>query len=605
MSMSLSLSHRMEPRLELTQQAIVVAMPPIQWSLVCAFNTGSIDPPPYVPPTYEEAEFSPRLKLELRRVDDFELLTHASRMCAVDTLNRVFRFAYARGRNAHDEEKGYYKIPLLRNRHVDADEIKVKITAAEYEYATAVCAAVGDLERIARAVPYYALYTTVLQHLKRMGTTLSQTVLVAVDRGGRIPCLILQRALGVDVHYSIKVDQNGRGDGLDLERLTHFVDRAIVRGKHVLFVDSTVDSGRQIHVLRRYFDHPGWRDKLGHLGWSIVGSNEDGSSVAANHTDLNWGVDPDVTFEDNPELMGVDYAPNQRTKTVECECVMSRAIRMRLLAVPDGYYYAAADVEEQLATQRAKWEARQLERQDELTKLRERECEEYQRRKAELPSLRTSLDPRDQLEARLVKMLSSRRWQKSAGAYAELPDEELDLPPIRLPALTKRVLIIGDGKRETLSDLSADYVALSLVPSALLVAGTSGGNPGKVLARATRLFGSPAVAQTYAPEGSESHFASEANRRFVGVDKDQMRRLMINESDVVLVLGGLVGTLREALLAFEYKKSLIVIDGYGPVAQCLTENKVMRRRPHLIVCSDLAEAVDEVLFHLRLQSRSA
>ncbi len=599
MSMSLSLGPRMEPQLTLSQQTIVVAMPPIQWSLVSAFNTGSIDPPPYVPPNFEEAEFLPKLRLELRRVEDFELLTHASRMRAVDTLNRVFRFAYARGRNAHDEEKGYYKIPLLRSRHVDADEIKIRITAAEYEYAVAVCTAVGDLERIARAVPYYALYTSVLQHLKRMGATLSQTVLVAVDRGGRIPCLILQRALGVDTHYSLKVDQNGYGDGLDLDRLTDFAERAIVRGKHVLFVDSTVDSGRQIQVLRQYFDDARWQSKLGHLGWSIVGSNEYGSAVALNHTDLNWGVDPDVTFEDNPELMGVDYAPNNRTKTVECECVMSRAIRSRLLAVPDGYYYAADDIETQIVAQRAQWEARQLERQDELAKLRAREREEYQKRKAELPTLRLSLDPRDKLEARLVKMLASRRWKKSAARYAQLPEEDLILPLLGIPATQKKVLIIGDGRRETLSDLSAQYVAMSLVPSAVLTAGTTGGNPGKVLGCAVHLFGDASTAQVYAPEGETQLFSRGFTQRFVGQDKDQMRRQMIREADVVLALGGLTGTLREALIAFEHEKPLIVIDGYGPVADCLAENKVMRRRAHLIVCSDLIEAVSEALFHLR------
>ena len=96
------------------------------------------------------------------------------------------------------------------------------------------------------------LYKTVITYLeKNYNVGLGAVVLVSIDRGGRIPCLVLQHALGLPSMESLKVDQgSGR---LDEDKLREFEHKGVLRGKHVLFVDSTVDSGRQIRVLERYF----------------------------------------------------------------------------------------------------------------------------------------------------------------------------------------------------------------------------------------------------------------------------------------------------------------------------------------------------------------
>lgn len=103
-------------RQRLTQQ-VMIAMPQIQWSLVQAYKSGQSEPPPFVPPTFEEEVFEPRLKLTRRTIPGFEALDHVRRMQAVDDANAIFRFAYTRGSDRDNKEKGYYKIPLLRDRN--------------------------------------------------------------------------------------------------------------------------------------------------------------------------------------------------------------------------------------------------------------------------------------------------------------------------------------------------------------------------------------------------------------------------------------------------------------------------------------------------------
>src|SRR3989344_6902812 len=360
MGQSLQLSQR------LTNQLVMTMMPELQWSLVQAYRSGHVGPPPFVPPTFEEEVFEPRLKLGQRVITDFATFDHVRQMQLVDETNEVFRFAYTRGRDENDKEKYYFKIPLFRDRNVMDDnegieKIRVRISRREYERATALLQAVGEMERIARAVPYFGLYKTVTAHLKRdHGVGLDGTVLVSVDRGGRIPCLVLRHALGLSSMESLKVDQGGRG--LDEDKLRSFEQQGVLRDKHVLFVDSTVDSGRQIRALEQYFDKEQWKLKLGHRSWSIVGSNEYGQNLS-HHKNINWGVDPDSTFEDNPDLMGIDYAPGTYTKVVERPTEASEAIRKCLLSVPAGLVYSADDIDEQIANQFRQWQKRHKERQ--------------------------------------------------------------------------------------------------------------------------------------------------------------------------------------------------------------------------------------------------
>ncbi|MBI4434242.1 hypothetical protein HY635_00255 [Candidatus Uhrbacteria bacterium] len=596
--MQLSMRQSLQQHQQLHLQ---IAMPSLQWSLVQAFRSGQAGPPPFVPPTFEGETFEPRIRLERRRITDFESLSHVERMRRVDEANAVFRFAYTRGRDPKDgREKCYFKIPLLRDRNImndpeGIDRIKVRISRAEYERATAILAAVGEMERIARAIPYYGLSRAVTRHLQRNhGVQLGDIVLVSVDRGGRIPCLVLQRALGMASMETLKVDQGG--GQLDEDRLREFVDRGTLRGKHALFVDSTVDSGRQIRVLERYLDEKPWREQLGHRSWSIVGSNECAENLPHHHN-VNWGVDPDQTFEDNPDLMGIDYAHGTHTKVVERPSEASAAIRACLLAVPDGWIYDADDIERQIAEQRREWERRQRARRKahrrtvvEGRAAHRQEVVTWRRERAEERE-------RDAIERQLARITASRRWQQLVAAQSGTPEEAL---PESLPNgsshVFHNVLIVGRGSRD-LSDAAVQFVADHLGPHCSLFAGTPEGNPGAVLRAvlASNRVTTPEV-RLYQPEhtrGSETFGGAPIT--FVGPEKADMRRQMIADSHVILALGGREGTLREVLMAIEAGKPTVLIEGYGPVPACVFALRRFQRKPNLRRCANLPEAVATVL----------
>lgn len=589
----------MSLRYTITHQ-LIVSMPPIQWSLLQAYQNGIVGPPPYVEPTFEEEEFTPRLKLEQRQIEGFESLSHVERMRLVDEANEVFRFAYTRGVDEEDgKKKGYFKIPLLRDRniteaHDGIDKIKKRISRAEYERAIALLESVGEMERIARAIPYFGLCQTVTKHLRRDHKVgLEQTVLVSIDRGGRLPCLILMRALGLTEMYSLKVDQGG--SQLDEDKLEEFAMKGTLQGKHVLFVDSTVDSGRQIRVLKRYFETGAWLGRLEHKSWSIVGSNEDNESLEHHHN-VNWGVDPDNTFEDNPDLMGVDYAPDNYAKVVERPTRASETIRKVLLSVPDGYIYVTADIDTQIEQQRKKWTERQKGRRTEHDKDVTKGRAEHALEVAEDAERRK----REKIERRLEKITSSKRWKSFVANYTALPEEPL---PMALPNGDSRahrnVLVIGSGKQVDLPQSATQFVADSLGPDCSLFAGTPDGNPGAVL-RAT--FTNSKVprpeVRLYQPgymQGRVSDFFGGLPVMFVGKEKDDMRRQMIADTEVVLTLGGAEGTLREVLLALEAGKPTILIEGYGPVPAYVLSIKSLREKPNLKSCKNLVEAVQTVL----------
>lgn len=592
---------RQSQRLVLRQTLrLRVAMPELQWSLVHAFRSGD-GPPPYVPPTFEEEVFAPRLRLTRRQIPDFESLTHVERMRRVDAANAVFRFAYTRGRDLDDgRDKCYFKIPLLRDRSImenpdGIEGIRIRISRAEYERATAILAAVGEMERIVRAIPYHGLYRAVSHHIRRgHAVSLRDVVLVAVDRGGRIPCLVLQRALGFASMATLKVDQGG--GQLDEGRLRTFADPGLLREKHVLFVDSTVDSGRQIRVLERYFDDATWQSRLGHRSWSLVGSNEHAQNLA-HHRNVNWGVDPDTTFEDHPDLMGVDYAPGSLTEVVECPSETSEAIRRSILAVPDGWIYDAGDIDEQIASQRREWERRQRERRATHRQAVRAARAEHRDDVAAYRQRRDAERQRNRLERNVARITASPRWQR---AIAQQPPEET--LPTAVPNGTSHpfhnVLVIGRGQRD-LPDASIQFIADQLGPHCSLFAGTPTGNPGAVLhaVLTSAKVPTPEV-RLYQPEYARHGTSTPVGGilvTFVGPEKDDMRRQMIADSHVVLALGGHEGTLREALLALEMGKPTVLIDGYGSVPACVLAHARYRKMSNCIHCGSLASAVATIL----------
>lgn len=594
MGMSLRLNQQLTQRL-------VIAMPQIQWSLVQAYRSGQVGPPPFVPPTFDEEIFEPRLKLERQTIADFETFDHVRRMQLVDEANAMFRFAYTRGRDRNDEEKGYFKIPLRRDRNIMEDpervnKIKVRISRAEYEQATALLRAVGEMERIARAIPYFGLYKFVTAHLEKdHNVGLDAVVLVSIDRGGRIPCLVLQHALGLTSMDSLKVDQGG--GQLDEDKLRTFERKGVLRDKHVLFVDSTVDSGRQIRVLERYFENDSWKSKLGHRSWSIVGSNEYAQNLS-HHRNINWGVDPDSTFEDDPDLMGVDYASGSHAKVVERPSEASKAIRECLFAVPAGVVYNAGDINEQIASQRQEWQKRQKTRRtkhkaDVVTAKAEhqKEVETYQKERAEQKLY-------NEVEREWSRITATKQWQNAVAQAQTVSFESLpETIPNGTPHNLHNILVIGNGRQVDAPQKVVELIVDTLGPYHSFFAGTPSGNPGAILKTVLQRVTKPGV-RLYQPgyqQGRADDSFGGVPVVFAGQEKEEMREQMVKDSHIALALGGAEGTLREVLLALKFGKTTVLVKGWGPIPSYLLASKKYTKLPHFKACNDIVEAMQTIL----------
>lgn len=556
MSMGMGMGMHLSQRLTLTQQ-FVVSLPPMNWSMVGAFEQDA------------RRGFVFPLTIKRGKLEGFDTLEHEARMKRIDELNEVFRFAYTRGRDeSTGRERYFYKIPLMRDYNIEINDIEVRISRAEYERATAILGNVGQMERIARAVPYYALLTAVREYLaKEHKVSLDDTVVVGVDRGGRLPAIILTRALNRSKAFFLKVDQSG--GQLDADRLEQFAAESAFRGKHVLFVDSTVDSGRQIEVLRRYFDDAKWQEKLGYRGWSIVGSNEHGRCLY-KHLNINWGVNPDETFEDNPQLMGVDYAPGTHTKIVGVPSETSEKIRKVLLDVPDGYIFDLSDIEEQIAVQRQKLKG---------TEAEQKLC--------------------NQAKMNWLRITATKAWQ---NAVAQAPSISFEPPPATIPNGTQHglhnILVVGSGRQTDVPQKVAEFIADTLGPHHSFFAGTPNGNPGTILKTVLQRVATPEV-RLYQP----GHRQGEADDSyggvpvvFVGSEKEDMRRQMVKDSHIVLALGGAEGALREVLLALKFGKPVVLVRGWGPIpTYLLTKKTEFSKSPYIKACNGVAEAMQTIL----------
>ena len=426
---------------------------------------------------------------------------------------------------------------------------------------------VGQMELIARAVPYHSLLTTVRDHLsKEYMMSLNDTVVVGVDRGGRLPAIILSRALNHTKTSFLKVDQGGRE--LDIERLEQFISEGTLRDKHVLFVDSTVDSGRQIEVLRRYFDDANWQEKLGFRSWNIVGSNEYGLCLY-KHLNINWGVNPDDTFEDDPLLMGVNYAPGKQTKVVEVPSDTSEKIRKVILDVPEGYAFDFSDIEEQILAQREK--------------IREAEAEQklyYE------------------VEREWSQIITTKAWRKAMAQVATISFEALpETVPNGMRYSLRNILVIGNGNKPDISPKAAELIADTLGQHHSLIAGTPSGNPGMILKTVLHRLTTPEV-RLYQPEYQKSEVGDSYGGVpivFVGPEKEDMRRQMVKDSHIALALGGGEGTLREVLLMLKFGKPVVIIKGWGAIPWYLLTSKKFSKLSQIKVCDGVPGALCTIM----------
>lgn len=529
--MSMNLSQR------LTQQ-LVVSMPPINWSLVDAFRDEGDTP------------------LRFRKVQlDVSTMSLEERLKVVDDVNEVFRFAYTRAESEDGERKGrHYKIPLMRDYNVDIEKIKVPISKEEYERATSILNGAGRFQRIARAVPYSQLNQEVRQFVESYECSLDDVVVIGVDRGGRLPSFVMREALRKDKGYTLKVDQAGGSNGeLDREKLNELIEKGVLKDRFVLFVDSTVDSGRQIEVLRKYFDSDAWKSKIGHKGWGVVGSNENGQSLY-NHKNINWGLNPDESFEDNPDLMGVDYAPRSNTRVVDYPTETSEAIKNALLEVPRGVVLDLSNLQDLMRIKKA--------------------------------------------YSQIDKSLKSKTWQKAEDTRRDLGVSGIEATVLEYQPTQprKKLLVIGNGREATLKDEEVDYIADSLGSFYDVFAGTPEGNPGRVLDRFTQRRKSSA--QLYQPTNSRADFdengvfGSPVN--FHGETKEEFRENLVQSADAVLVLGGNEGTLRETILSVYAGKQVYVLSKYGAVGNYVERSKSLRQNSNLQIVDTLLDAIQRL-----------
>ena len=537
MSLGLSQSLRLDQRLTLS-------LPSTNWSLLDAFRDQGDTP----------LQFN---KIQL----DVSEMSLEERLKAVDDANEVFRFEYGQEEDRlNDLKGGFFKVPLLRDSTIEPDNIKIKIKRSEYLMAKAILNGAGRFQRIARSVPYLQLYKDVKEFVENQGSgsTLEETVIVGVDRGGRLPSFVMREALGKDISYTLKINQaNGINGNLDIEKFNEFIDKGLFKDKFVLFVDSTVDSGRQIQVLTRYFDSNEFKSKIGHKGWGIVGSNDCGQSFD-KHRNINWGLDPDESFEDNPQLMGVDYVPGCNTRVYDCPSETSEAIKKALLEVPKGIVLDLSGL-------------------DELMRINDA-----------YPVIK--------------KIVKSKTWDQ---ALRNPPRKNLGVSGLEAKALEydhtkprKRLLVIGDGNSVTLSKDDADYIATSLANRFNAIAGIESGNPGLVLKLFNKLRSGSS--QLYQPVYTVEDFYGDNlemfgnSIRFDGDNKEDFRENLVSNADAVLVLGGKEGTLNESVLSLYANKPVYVIRNFGAVGKYLNKSKLLKRNSNLHLCNDALDLVSRL-----------
>lgn len=537
--MQLTMGYRLEIK-------IALPMPPTHWNPVDVFKEGGADP------------------VYLQRVQlPVEGLPIEERLSVIDTANEVFRFLYKIEET--DEGERFYKIPLLRDRNIKIEDIRIRISRAEYERARIIFEGAGGLQRIVRAVPYGLIRKTILQYLDSQGIRFEDILLVGIDRGGRIPALLTREALGVNRVLFLKVDQGGGGVGgrLDETRLARFGGHHSFRGKYLVFIDSTVDSGRQIQILKRYFDDPVRQTQWGHKGWIVVGSNEDGKTLS-HHLNINWGVDPDITFEDNVELLGMDYEAdmsNVRAEPSETSTTIRRTFREVSLGV--GLDISPGAIKNITTARRAMSTAE--------------------------------------------KAVETRLWQTEHGLEAETGKPDLKVPdvdigsPVEPVRPSKRLAVIGSGRDTSdLTDQEAKFIALSCSPTFIFNFGTEEGLPGMVL---NTLADEVPSSQFRVFRPKEEDKEDEGEREtvrgrpvfYTGTTDDDKRFNLIMNSDAVLVLAGGEGTLMEALIALKAGKPVVIVRDYGVVARYLQKNPTLKRLPNLHITASLPEAVAKLL----------
>lgn len=518
-------------------QKLTLSLPYTNWSLVTAYNEEGSRPP---------------LQFKKKKLEGIDNLPLEQRLQKIDNENEVFRFVYAQVASDDGKKGRYYKVPLMRDFNVDIKKIKIPISKREYERATIILEGAGRMQRIVRAVPYSKLRKDIREHLQKQGKEVDDAVIIGVDRGGRVPTHIVKEALGKQRAYFLKVDQGG--GSVNESRIAELIQNNLLEGKYILFVDSTVDSGRQISALKRYFEDPKWKEKAGFVGWSVIGSNERGETLD-HHVNVNWGLNPDESFEDNPLLMGVDYAQSN----IQIRAMPSRTsteIRRILREIPKGIVFDLENLDDRIT--------------------------------------------REKMYSNINHVCASREWFNAVQTpnSRKRKPTKIDIFPERKPFEEHRLklAVIGAGKEADLTNAEAKYLALSLSPYFVFQAGTPEGNPGKLLEAVyehCRDSNVTLVQPAYIKK-KENTFL-ERPIVYKGKTKEQFREGLLEDADAVLVLGGNSGALTETMIALATKTPIIAVKNYGAVGRYLAQSRKLKKSTNLYLTDSVIEATESLV----------
>lgn len=496
-----------------------------KWSLVDAFKEGGFTSPVFPLKTL-----------------DCSAMSLEDRLKAVDLNNEVFHYSY-------DEEKTsqgttYFKRALHRTNPGK----KVRISKKEYITAQKILSYSGRFQRIARAVRYHKLYSDIKEFVQGQGCSLDDVVVVGIDRGGRLPSYIVKEALGKNKSYTLKVDQGH--EQLDNEKLDEFISSGVFYGKFVLFVDSTVDSGRQIRVLSQYFEDPSYN--IGHKAWGVIGSNDDNRDLF-RHKNIDFGFDPDSTFEDRPELMGVDYAEDSLVKVVEKKTKISQGIKKALLDVPKGVVLDFSLIEDIIKA------GRNYARAYKVTE----------------------------------KILASSDWYNSLDSpLDEMSQSCVSDTIVNTAGEKKKLLIVSSKNTPLLLKTEIDYLVRSLGDAFHIVSGSYSGDRGLLMRQFSKKTN--ASLSLYLPSGRsipERDVRRNIDIKYFGKDKADYLEILMHGIDAVLLLGGQDGALKEVLMALYSSKPVFSITNFGKAGYYLSNSKVLRNHTFLHMADNFPNLV--------------
>ena len=149
--------------------------------------------------------------------------------------------------------------------------------------------------------------------------------------------------------------------------------------------------------------------------------------------------------------------------------------------------------------------------------------------------------------AHIEKALNSKTWRNADKTRKDSRPSELEVQTLMSTSSQRRkLLIIGNGSKQDLSEDEARYIASSLAPIYDVIAGTLNGNPGLILDSFREVgIGS---SQFYQPRDSSDDYDNKEVFGmpiiFHGETKEEFRENLVESADAVLVHGGNEGKLR-------------------------------------------------------------